>query len=88
VGDGQFRSTTAAALGLTLGYFDDTVNQQVIVMPTFCRRLQLDGSVDGSDYAIFLANRGHTGQKWQAGDANYDGQRRWIGLQPIPWKPR
>ena len=69
---GQFRDSTAAATGLTLGMFDDTSSHQVKVMATYPGDFNLDGVVDNLDRAIWFANA-FSGTTWQQGDANYDG---------------
>ncbi|MFZ1936898.1 MAG: C1 family peptidase [Thermoguttaceae bacterium] len=69
---GQFRDSTAAATGLTLGCFDNTATDQVKVMATYPGDFNLDGVVDSQDYAIWAANV-FTGSTWQQGDTNYDG---------------
>jgi autotransporter-associated beta strand protein len=69
---GQFRDSTAAATGLTLGCVDNTATDQVTVMATYPGDFNLDGVVDSRDYAIWAANV-FTGSTWQQGDANYDG---------------
>ncbi|MFZ1937098.1 MAG: autotransporter-associated beta strand repeat-containing protein, partial [Thermoguttaceae bacterium] len=69
---GQFRDSTAAATGLTLGCVDNTATDQVKVMATYPGDFNLDGVVDSQDEAIWAANV-FTGSSWQQGDANYDG---------------
>jgi hypothetical protein len=69
---GQFRSTTAAANGTTLGWKDDAGSSQVTVVATIPGDFNLDGAVDNLDRAIWFANA-MTGTKWAQGDANYDG---------------
>ena len=69
---GQFRDSTAASTGLTLGYLDDAVAKSVTVMATYPGDFNLDGVVDNADRAICYANV-WTGTAWQQGDANYDG---------------
>jgi len=69
---GQFRDSTAAATGLTLGCVDNTATDQVKVMATYPGDFNLDGVVDSRDYAIWAGNV-FTGSTWQQGDANYDG---------------
>jgi autotransporter-associated beta strand protein len=69
---GQFRDSTAAASGLTLGLLDDTAAHQVKVMATYPGDFNLDGVADDLDRAIWFANA-LTGATWQQGDANYDG---------------
>ena len=69
---GQFRDSTAATTGLTLGCFDDTSSGQVTVMATYPGDFNLDGVVDSLDRSIWFANA-FTGTTWQQGDANYDG---------------
>ncbi len=69
---GEFRCSTAAANGLTLGWIDNTVSQQVIVMATIPGDFNLDGIVDSRDRSIW-ASHVFTGTTWAEGDANYDG---------------
>jgi autotransporter-associated beta strand protein len=69
---GQFRDSTAATTGLTLGCVDNTATDQVKVMATYPGDFNLDGVVNNLDYAIWAANV-FTGTTWQQGDANYDG---------------
>jgi autotransporter-associated beta strand protein len=69
---GQFRDSTAAATGLTLGCVDDTSSHQVVVMATYPGDFNLDGVVDNLDRIIWFANA-FSGSTWQQGDANYDG---------------
>jgi autotransporter-associated beta strand protein len=74
VGD-QFRSTTAAATGLTLGWKDDPGTKQVTVMATYAGDANLDGEVDGKDVDIWKLNVGTTGvDVWELADFNYDGE--------------
>jgi autotransporter-associated beta strand protein len=75
VGD-QFRSTTAAATGLTLGWKDDPGTKQVTVMATYAGDANLDGEVDGADVDIWKLNVGTTGGAgvWELADFNYDGE--------------
>ena len=68
---GQFRSSTAVAAGLTLGWFDDG-SSKVTVMATYAGDFNIDGVVDGLDLNIWKSNFG-AGTDWQLGDANYDG---------------
>lgn len=67
---GQFRSSTAATLDLTLGWEDDGTN--VTVKLALPGDFNLDATVDEADQAIWLANA-FTGSYWSQGDANYDG---------------
>jgi autotransporter-associated beta strand protein len=69
---GQFRDSTAATTGLTLGCVDNTSSKQVTVMATYPGDFNLDGVVDNLDRSIWAANV-FTGTTWQQGDANYDG---------------
>ncbi len=69
---GQFRDSTAASTGLTLGCVDDKSSSQVVVMATYPGDFNLDGVVDDLDCRIWFANA-FTGSTWQQGDANYDG---------------
>ena len=89
---GQFRDSTAATTGLTLGMVDNTTTHQVTVMATYPGDFNLDGDVDKDDLAIFYAHA-FTGTSWQQGDANYDGVVNGldrdllvshIGLPPLP----
>jgi autotransporter-associated beta strand protein len=68
---GQFRDSTAASTGLTLGWSDDS-SGQVKVMATYPGDFNLDGLVDNADRAVWFANA-FVGATWQQGDANYDG---------------
>jgi autotransporter-associated beta strand protein len=88
---GQFRNSTAASTGLTLGSRDEPMTQKVTVMATYPGDFNLDGLVDSLDQAIWFANA-FTGAMWQQGDANYDGavngldRDLWfshVGLPPI-----
>jgi autotransporter-associated beta strand protein len=71
---GQFRSTTASATGLTLGWADTPT--QVTVMATYAGDANLDGEVDGADVDIWKLNVGTTGGAgmWALADFNYDGE--------------
>jgi autotransporter-associated beta strand protein len=70
---GKFRSTTAAATGLTLGWVDSPT--QVTVAATFAGDANLDGEVDGSDVDIWKLNVGTGGVGvWELADFNYDGE--------------
>ncbi len=69
---GQFRDSTAATMGLTLGVLDNTSADTVTVMATYPGDFNLDGVVDDKDRAIWFANA-FTGTTWQQGDANGDG---------------
>ena len=68
---GQFRDSTAASTGLTLGCFDNGASA-VTVMATYPGDFNLDGVVNNQDLDIWKANAG-TGTDWQMGDANHDG---------------
>ena len=68
---GQFRDSTAASTGLTLGWFDDG-SSRVTVMSTYAGDFNLDGVVNDLDLGIWSANFG-SGAAWPMGDANYDG---------------
>jgi hypothetical protein len=83
VGD-QFRSTTAAATGLTLGWADSPT--QVTVMATYAGDANLDGEVDGLDVDIWKLNVGTSGGDgmWALADFNYDGEVD--GLDVDIWK--
>jgi autotransporter-associated beta strand protein len=69
---GKFVSTTAAAAGMSLGWFDSgtTVDVKIAVPGD----VNLDGTVDFTDYTILLGNYGQAGVAaiWGAGDINYD----------------
>jgi autotransporter-associated beta strand protein len=68
---GQFISTTAdAAHGL--GWADDSVSQLTVAY-TWYGDASLDGSVDGTDLGLLIANYNGTGKVWSQGDFNYDG---------------
>jgi hypothetical protein len=69
---GKFLSPGLAALGLTLGCFDDPTTHTVTVMPTYAGDFNLDGAVDVADLNLWASNAGKAAS-WQAGDANYDG---------------
>jgi autotransporter-associated beta strand protein len=69
---GQFRDSTAAANGLTLGWLDNPTTHQITVMATIPGDFNLDGTVNNSDLAVWYANV-CTGTTWAQGDANYDG---------------
>jgi hypothetical protein len=69
---GQFRDSTAASSGLTLGWLDDPVTHQVKVMATYAGDFNLDGVVNALDKAVWFANA-FSGSSWAQGDANYDG---------------
>ena len=70
---GQFRNSTAAATGLTLGWLDNAATEQVTIMATQPGDFNLDGVVDETDRDIWLTNVGRVNATWQEGDANYDG---------------
>ena len=78
---GQFRDSTAAATGLTLGCLDDG-SGHVTVMATYPGDFNLDGVVDSLDRDIWFANAG-TGTTWQQGDANYDGTIDGLDREPV-----
>jgi autotransporter-associated beta strand protein len=71
---GQFRSTTAVANGLSLGWADSA--GQVTVMATYAGDANLDGEVDGADVDIWKLNVGTGGGAgmWALADFNYDGE--------------
>jgi fibronectin-binding autotransporter adhesin len=69
---GQFRNSTAATTGLTLGWLDDPVTQAVTVMATYPGDFNLDGVADDVDMSILVSHLGRRGD-WGDGDANYDG---------------
>ena len=69
---GNIRNTTAGTTGLTLGWKDDTTNQQVTVMATLPGDANLDGSVTGADLSLLLSKYNQAGN-WAVGDFNYDG---------------
>ena len=54
---GQFRDSTAASSGLTLGWFDDG-SSKVTVMATYAGDFNLDGVVNDLDLDIWTANFG------------------------------
>ena len=56
-----------------MGWTDDTVNNKVIVAYTLYGDANLDGTVNGADLNIVLANYNKTGSIWYQGDFNYDG---------------
>jgi hypothetical protein len=70
---GQFRDTTAATTGLTLGCLDDPSTHTVTVMATYPGDFNLDGVVDSLDKSVWFSNAFTTGATWQQGDANRDG---------------
>jgi autotransporter-associated beta strand protein len=70
---GQFRNSTAASTGLTLGWLDSPERDAVTVMATYAGDFNLDGVVNGADKDILTSHLGRTGD-WSAGDANYDGR--------------
>jgi autotransporter-associated beta strand protein len=82
---GTFRSTTAAAYGMTLGWVDSSVSAGAVaqgasgdgptitVAPTYPGDFNLDGQVNGDDLTIWTAHFGATPASWQLGDANYSG---------------
>jgi len=93
---GQFRDSTAASSGLTLGMLDDPVTHQVKVMATYAGDFNLDGVVNALDNSIWFANAFATGSTWAQGDANYDGvvdgldRDLWsshVGLPALPGIP-
>ena len=60
---GQFRSSTAALAGLTLGWFDDG-SSKVTVMPTYAGDFNLDVRSTALDLDIWKSNAG-AGTTWQ-----------------------
>ena len=78
---GQFRSSTAGATGLTLGWLDDG-SSKVTVMATYAGDFNLDGVVNNLDLDIWKANFG-IGTTWQMGDANYDGVVNGLDLRSV-----
>ena len=76
---GQFRDSTAATMGLTLGVLDNTSADTVTVMATYPGDFNLDGVVDDKDRAIWFANA-FTGTTWQQGDANRRRRRLTVGI--------
>jgi T5SS/PEP-CTERM-associated repeat protein/autotransporter-associated beta strand protein len=56
----------------SLGWLDDTVSHQVIVMWTLYGDANLDGTVNGADLNTVLSNYNQAGN-WNHGDFNYDG---------------
>jgi autotransporter-associated beta strand protein len=69
---GQFKSSTAATTGLTLGCVDNGTNQ-VTVMATYAGDFNLDGVVNLADLDVWKSYVG-SGTTWQTGDANHDGR--------------
>jgi autotransporter-associated beta strand protein len=69
---GQFRNSTVASTGLTLGWLDDPVTHSVTVMATYPGDFNLDGVVNAADMSIIRSNIGGPGN-WAMGDVNYDG---------------
>ena len=75
---GQFESTVLTG-GLTLGWFDNTTASAIGAFPAYSITIartvpgdfNLDGSVDGQDLAVWLANSGGSGQVLP-GDSNFD----------------
>jgi hypothetical protein len=68
---GQFKDSTEATTGLTLGWADDGTSA-VTVMATIPGDFNLDGVVNQNDLDILSVGFG-IGTTWAAGDANYDG---------------
>jgi autotransporter-associated beta strand protein len=70
----QLRDSVAFA-NETLGYFDDTISQNVNVLPAYFGDATLDGTVGSDDFAALAAHFGQTGSAvgWANGDFNYDG---------------
>jgi autotransporter-associated beta strand protein len=79
---GQFKNSTAATTGLTLGWLDNG-SSAVTVMATYAGDFNLDGVADGLDRDIWFANA-FSGTTWRQGDANYDGVVN--GLDLDLWK--
>jgi hypothetical protein len=86
-GNGITSSSAAAVPGTALGYAEasqvlgaagGTFRGQpadataVLVRHTLYGDANLDGSVNGSDFALLAGNFGRTGQFWYGGDFNYD----------------
>jgi autotransporter-associated beta strand protein len=79
---GQFRNSTAAATGLSLGWTDNPGTNQVTVMATYAGDANLDGEVDGADVDIWKLNVGSSSNPpsgtdvvtWDMADFNYDGE--------------
>lgn len=69
---GDFRCSTAAVNGLTLGWIDNPITHQVTVMATIPGDFNLDGVVDNKDRLLWFSNA-MSGTSWAQGDANYDG---------------
>jgi autotransporter-associated beta strand protein len=92
---GQFRDSTAASTGITLGFLDNPGARTVTVMATYPGDFNLDGVVNGADLDVWFASAGK-GNTWGQGDVNYDGLingldfDQWmahIGLPPLPTTP-
>lgn len=71
---GMFRSSTAEATGLTLGWLDDPAGCSVTVKATWAGDFSLNGVVNFDDFDIWRSNFGSgPDMSWQDGDYNYDG---------------
>ena len=70
---GQLKDSTAGTTHLALGWKDDAVADQVIVMATVPGDASLDGTTNGADLTTVLSNYDKTGMTWSQGDFNYDG---------------
>jgi autotransporter-associated beta strand protein len=75
---GEFKSSTANATRLTLGWLDNGENA-VSVMPTYSGDCNLDGVVNLTDLNVLKANFG-SGTTWGTGDVNYDGSVNLLDL--------
>jgi autotransporter-associated beta strand protein len=81
---GQFKDSTVATTGLTLGWIDDAATSTVTVMATYPGDFNLDGAMNSLDRDIWFANAFSGTTTWRQGDANYDGVVN--GLDLDLWK--
>jgi hypothetical protein len=71
---GPFFTSTGSALGLGIGYVDNTTAKTVSAKITEYGDATLDGSVSFEDLGALLSNLGSTSATWTQGDFNYDGK--------------
>ena len=79
---GQIRSSTAASVGLALGWRDVASAQAVTVMYTLYGDADLSGTVDFTDLNTVLSDYNKPGT-WADGDFNYDGQVDFADLNSV-----
>jgi hypothetical protein len=70
--DGWIANTSARDGRGVIGFWNFTVLRELTHFPPLPGDANLDGQVNGSDFALLAGNFGRTGRDWYAGDFNFD----------------